>query len=204
MWNAANACTHFEMLLSFSSTLTPRFPSVAFTKVTDPRIESSKRQKWLRKLSDPSGSNGIVSGHEDGACLRESRNSNCATHVVSEDGEGSAVRNNASNIQARWLKAAFSIWWWKGELGNLCTIYTQDDTPTANQSSRTIIKSLQSIWSPDRVLVCKRLNTKISLCTCLVQGECVAHGTHTELADTKAHVTLTIAILQEVTSALHP
>lgn len=184
MWNAANACTHFEMLLRFSS------------------VEEKK--KWLGKLLDPSGSNGIVSGHEDGACLGESRNSNCATHVVSEDGEGSAVRNNASKIEARRTKAAFSMPWRTSEVGHSFSIYTQDDTLIANQSSRTISKSLQSIWSPDRVLVCKKLNTKIALCTCLVQGECVAHGTHTELADTKAHVALTIAILEEVTSALHP
>ena len=66
-------------------------------------------------------------------------------NVVSEDGEGSAVRNNASKIEARRTKAAFSMPWRTSEVGHSFSIYTQDDTLIANQSSRTISKSLQSI-----------------------------------------------------------
>ena len=36
-----------------------------------------------------------MSGHEDGACLRQGSNADGAPHVVGEDGEGGAVRNDA-------------------------------------------------------------------------------------------------------------
>ena len=39
---------------------------------------------------------------------------------------------------------------------------------------------------------------------CLVQGQRVRHCTHAELPDAKAHIALRVAVLQEVTGALHP
>lgn len=43
-----------------------------------------------------------------------------------------------------------------------------------------------------------------NICACLVKRERIAHCSHAELADAKAHVALGIAVFQEVTSALHP
>ena len=49
----------------------------------------------IRAELRPGHCDGIVRGHEDGACLRQGGDADGAAHVVGEDGEGGAVRNDA-------------------------------------------------------------------------------------------------------------